>query len=51
MRRPHSAIAAYDVVNVGKRLVHHTAVRAPKRLEAPRFLDDVYELMERYLAK
>jgi AcrR family transcriptional regulator len=51
VRRPDLEIATYVVVEVGESLVHNTALRAPERLEDPRFLDEVCDLMERYLAK
>ncbi len=51
VRRPDLEIATYVVVEVGESLVHNTALRAPERLEDPRFLDEVGDLMERYLAK
>ena len=49
LRRPDLEIATYIVVEVGESLVHNTAVRAPERLEDPRFLDEVCDLIERYL--
>ncbi len=51
VRRPDLEIATYVLVEVGESLVHNTALRAPERLEDPRFLDEVCDLMERYLAK
>lgn len=51
VRRPDLEIATYVVVEVGESLVHNTALRAPERLEDPRFLDELGDLMERYLAK
>ncbi len=51
VRRPDLGIATYVLVEVGESLVHNTALRAPERLEDPRFLDEVCDLMERYLAK
>ncbi len=51
VRRPDLEIATYVVVEAGESLVHNTALRAPERLEDPRFLDEVCDLMERYLAK
>ena len=51
VRRPDLEIATYVVVEVGESLVHNTALRAPERLEDPRFLDEVSDLLERYLAK
>ena len=51
LRRPDLEIATYVVVEVGESLVHNTAVRAPERLEDPRFLDEVCDLLERYLVK
>ncbi len=51
LRRPDLEIATYVVVEVGESLVHNTAVRAPERLEDPRFLDEVCDLMGRYLLK
>ena len=51
VRRPDLEIATYVVVEVGEGLVHNTALRAPERLEDPRFVEEVGDLMERYLAK
>ncbi len=51
VRRPDLGIATYVLVEVGESLVHNTALRAPERLEDPRSLDEVCDLMERYLAK
>ncbi len=51
VRRPDLEIATYVVVEVGESLVHNTALRAPERLEDPHFLDEVCDLIERYLAK
>ncbi len=51
VRRPDLEIATYVVVEVVESLVHNTALRAPERLEDPCFLDEVGDLMERYLAK
>ncbi len=51
VRRPDLEIATYVLVELGESLVHNTALRAPERLEDPRFLDEVSDLMERYLAK
>ncbi len=51
VRRPDLEIATYVLVEVGESLVHNTALRAPKRLEDPSFLDEVCDLMERYLAE
>ena len=51
LRRPDLEIATYVVVQVGESLVHDTALHAPERLEDPRFLDEVCDLMERYLLK
>jgi len=50
VRRPDLDLAAYFVVEVGESIVHKTAVRAPERLEDPRFLDELCDLLERYLA-
>ena len=44
-------LATYVVVEVGESLIHNTALRAPARLEDPRFLDEVCHLIESYLAK
>lgn len=49
LRRTDLEMATYVVVEVGESLVHNTAVRAPERLEDPRFLEEVCDLMERYL--
>ncbi len=51
VRRPDLELATYFVVEIGESLVHNTALRAPERLEDPRFLDEFCDLMERYLAK
>ncbi len=51
IRRPDLEIAAYIAVEVGETLVHNTAVHSPERLEDPRFLEEVCDLMERYLLK
>ena len=51
VRRPDLEIAIYVVVEVGESLVHNTALRAPERLADPRFLDEVCDLLERYLVK
>ncbi len=51
VRRPDLEIATYVLVVVAESLVHNTALRAPERLEDPRFLDEFCDLMERYLAK
>ncbi len=49
IRRPDLDLATYFVVEVGESIVHNTAVRAPERLNDPRFLDELCDLMERYL--
>ena len=51
VRRPDLEIATYVLVEVGESLVHNTALRAPERLEDPRFLNEVCDLMERYLVE
>ncbi len=49
LRRPDLELAAYFVVEVGESIVHNTAIHSPERLEEPRFLDELCDLMERYL--
>ncbi len=51
IRRPDLEVASYIAVEVGETLVHNTAVHAPERLEDPRFLEEVCDLLERYLLK
>ncbi len=51
IRRPDLEIASYVVVEVMESLVHNTALRAPERLDDPRFFEEVCDLMERYLMK
>ena len=51
VRRPDLELAAYFVVEVGESIVHNTAIRAPERLEDPCFLDELCDLMKRYLLK
>lgn len=43
-------LAAYVALEAGEALVHGTALREPDRLRDPRFLDEVADLMIRYLA-
>ncbi len=51
IRRPDLELATYVLVEIGESLIHNTAVRAPERLEDPRFLDEVCDLIESYIAK
>ena len=51
IRRSDLEMVTYIVVQVCESLVHNTALYDPKRLDDPRFLDEVCDLMERYLLK
>ena len=51
IRRPDPEIAAYVAVEAMESLIHNTALRAPERLDDPRFFDEICDLMERYLMK
>ena len=44
-------LAAYLAVETGEALVHGTALREPERLRDERFLEEVSELLLRYLAR
>ncbi len=51
LRRPDLELAAHVCLQVGEALTHGTALASPELLQDERFLDEVCDVLVRYLAK
>jgi len=51
LRRPDRKLAARLLMDVSEALIHNTALREPALLEDPAWVEEVCDLLERYLVK